>query len=142
MALLTQPFHTFPDTLTFESNILLCGILPLQSLAVPFLRLLPLLQMAFSSLCPEVILLRRAPTPLSQTLSAPLSVAHLVLVYMGTCVPQLNCRLSMASPRLTPHSAGHCRGAWGTGFGVAEVAGVAGVTTGSIFPPHLSLRCT
>lgn len=59
----------------------------------------------FLSLCPEVILLRRAPTPLSQTLSAPLSVACLVRVYMGTCVPQPNCPLSMASPRLTPHSA-------------------------------------
>lgn len=50
MALLIQPFHTFPDTLVFESNILLCDILPLQFFGVPSLQLLPLLISAQSQL--------------------------------------------------------------------------------------------
>lgn len=130
MALLIQPFHTFPDTLAFESNILLCDILPLQFLGVPSLQLLPLLisaqsQVKEQSRCGSfkwhslLCVLRLSSRgglqpPLLGTLSAPLSETCLVLVYMGTCVPQSNFPVSMASPSLTPPIPGTCCGARGS----------------------------
>lgn len=93
MALLIQPFHTFSDTLAFESNIL-----PLQFLCVPFLQLLPLLISAQSYLkkqswwdssangtlfsvswgCPPE---EGSNLPLSGTLSAPLCLCTWACVY-------------------------------------------------------------
>ena len=148
MALLIQPFHTFPDTLAFESNIL-----PLQFLGVPFLQLLPLVISAQSYLkkqsrwdssangtlfsvtwgCPPE---EGSNLPLSGTLSAPLCLCTWACVYPNPTVPSQwqapTSLLPSQAPAAEPGAAG---------IHVTEVAGMVGVTGGNILLPHLSLRC-
>lgn len=147
MALLIQPFHTFPDTLAFESNIL-----PLQFLGVPFLQLLPLLISAQSYLKKQsrwdssangtlLCVLRLSSggglqPPSLWDLSAPLCLCTWACVYPSPTVPSQwqapTSLLPSQAPAAEPGAAG---------IHVAEVAGMVGVTGGNMFLPSLSLRC-